>query len=72
MPQANKVAERLLAHARLYRKMAGASCNEDTAVELEQQAVICLREAAEAGAGDAPQDPGQISTVTISLRRPNN
>ena len=50
MPQANKVAERLLAHARLYRKIAHASWNEDVAAEAQQKANNCVRDAA--GAGD--------------------
>ena len=50
MPQANKVAERLLAHARLYRKIARASWNEEIAVQAEHEADNCVREAA--GADD--------------------
>ena len=50
MPQPNKIAERLLAHARLYRKIAHASWNEDVAAEAQQQADNCVRDAA--GAGD--------------------
>ena len=42
-----KIAERLLAHARLCRQIAGASWNEDTAEELERLAAECTRAAAE-------------------------
>ena len=50
MPQANKVAERLLAHARLYRKIARANWNEEIATLAQQKADNCVREAA--GADD--------------------
>ena len=50
MPQANKVAERLLAHARLYRKIARASWNEEIATQAQQKAGNCARDAT--GAGD--------------------
>jgi hypothetical protein len=41
------IAERLLAHARLCRDVADASCNEDTAAKLERLAEECARAAAE-------------------------
>jgi hypothetical protein len=45
----SKIAERLLAHARLYREIAGKSWNEQTAEKLEQLAAECERAAADAG-----------------------
>ena len=46
-PQSSRMAERLLAHARLCRDVAGASCNEDTVEKLAQLAEDCARAAAE-------------------------
>ena len=46
--QSSKIAERLLAHARLYRKIAGESWNEHTAEKLEQLAAECDRAASDA------------------------
>lgn len=46
-----KIAERLLAHARLCREIAGASSNEETAEKLKQLAAECTRAAAEIAPG---------------------
>ncbi|MEI9804914.1 MAG: hypothetical protein WDN48_11220 [Pseudolabrys sp.] len=46
MPQTSKIAERLLAHARLCREIAGASWNEETALSLMRMADRCERQAA--------------------------
>jgi hypothetical protein len=54
---ASKVAERLLAHARLCREIAGATWNEETAKKLERLADDCTRAATEiapAPGGEAP------------------
>jgi len=48
------IAERLLAHARLCRDIAGASWNEATAEQLEQLAEKCVRAAADAGPDGDP------------------
>jgi hypothetical protein len=45
-PQSAKIAERLLAHARLCRQIASASWNEETAKKLAQLADDCARAAA--------------------------
>jgi hypothetical protein len=45
----SKIAERLLAHARLYREIAGKSWNEQTVEKLEQLAAECERAAADVG-----------------------
>ena len=45
MPQTSKIAERLLAHARLCREIAGASWNEETALKFGQMAETCERQA---------------------------
>jgi hypothetical protein len=44
--QSSKIAERLLAHARLCRQIADASLNEETAEKLAQLADKCTRAAA--------------------------
>jgi hypothetical protein len=49
MLESSKIAERLLAHARLYRQIAGATWNETRAAELKQLAEECERAAAQAG-----------------------
>ena len=46
VPQSSRMAERLHAHARLCRQIAGASWNEDTAKKLAQLADECTRAAA--------------------------
>jgi hypothetical protein len=48
--QSSKIAERLLAHARLCRQIAGASWNEASAERLEQLAAECDRAARDAQA----------------------
>ena len=55
MPQSNKVADRLLAHARLYRKIAHASWNEDVAAQAQQKAENCVRDAVGAVDGARPE-----------------
>ena len=52
----SKFAERLLAHARLYRQIAGEAWNEETAKELEQLAEECQRAAENVDAEDASND----------------
>jgi hypothetical protein len=54
MSQTSKIAERLLAHARLCRQIAGASWDETTAKELEQLADACTRAADRADSDGAP------------------
>ena len=44
----SKIAERLLAHAHLFRAMASASWSEETAQRLVHKAEECTRAAAEA------------------------
>jgi hypothetical protein len=44
--QSSKIAERLLAHARLCRQIADATWSETTAAELERLAAECERAAA--------------------------
>ena len=48
MPTTDTVVERLLAHARRCREMAGETWNEDIAAELRKLAVECTRAAREA------------------------
>ncbi|MBI1203580.1 MAG: hypothetical protein GC182_13825 [Rhodopseudomonas sp.] len=48
LPNGSKIAERLLAHAHLFRAMASASWNEETAQRLVRKAEECTRAAAEA------------------------
>ena len=55
--QSLKIAERLLAHARLCRQIAEASWSETTAAELERLAAECERAAAEATPDHAPNPP---------------
>jgi len=55
MSQSAKVTERLLAHAKLCRQIAGDSWNEAMAEKLEQLADECTRAAASAGPDAAPQ-----------------
>jgi hypothetical protein len=43
MPNSAKVAERLLAHARLCREIAARSWNEASAQRLEEMAAACVR-----------------------------
>lgn len=50
MLPAPKVAERLLAHARLCRKFASASLDENIGAQLLELADKCMHEAAEAAA----------------------
>ena len=45
MSQPSKIAERLLAHARLCRQIARESWNEDTAYKLAEMAEECTRAA---------------------------
>jgi len=45
MPVPTKIAERLIAHARLCRQMARETWNERAAVELERMAEECVRAA---------------------------
>jgi hypothetical protein len=52
--QSSKIAERLLAHARLCRQIAGESWNEHTAEKLERLAAECDRAASDALAVSAP------------------
>jgi hypothetical protein len=54
MSQSSKIAERLLAHARLCRQIASESWNECTAEKLEQLADECDRAAADM----VPAGPG--------------
>lgn len=55
VPKSSKVAERLLAHARLCRHIAEQSWNEETAHKLGQLAKECTRAAAAlAQDGDPP------------------
>lgn len=56
MSHSTKFAQRLLAHARLYRQIAGESWNEKTADELEQLAQECERAAVDAGPDDDQGD----------------
>jgi hypothetical protein len=56
-PQSSKIAERLLAHARLCRQIAGASWNEETAKTLAQLADDCARAAAKIEPGRDPNAP---------------
>jgi hypothetical protein len=48
----SKIAERLLAHARLYREIASESWDETAVGKLEQLALECERAAAESGSDD--------------------
>lgn len=48
LPNDSKIAERLLAHAHLFRAMASASWNEETAQRLVRKAEECVRAAAQA------------------------
>jgi hypothetical protein len=50
MSQPSKVAERLLAHARLCRKFASASLDENIGAQLLDLAEKCVAEAAEVAA----------------------
>lgn len=52
-----KVAERLIAHARLCRQIAKQSWSEDAALKLEKLADECLSAAAEIG----PPQPTKIA-----------
>jgi len=54
-PHSSKMAERLLAHARLCRQIASASWNEDMAKKLAQLADDCARAAANI---EPVRDPG--------------
>lgn len=54
MPKPSKVAERLLAHARLCRHIAEQSWSEEAAQRLSALADECTRAAAEL----APESPG--------------
>jgi hypothetical protein len=56
MSQTSKMAERLLVHARLCRQIAGASCDEADAEQLEQLADACTRAAARADSDGGPVD----------------
>jgi hypothetical protein len=47
VPKSSKMAERLLAHARLCRQIAEQSWNEETAQRLDTLAQECVRAAAE-------------------------
>lgn len=47
VPKSSKMAERLLAHARLCRHIAEQSWNEETAHKLDTLAQECVRAAAE-------------------------
>lgn len=47
VPKSSKIAERLLAHARLCQHIAEQSWNEETARELDTLAKECVRAAAE-------------------------
>lgn len=47
LPNGSKIAERLLAHAHLFRAMACESWNEETAQQLVRKAEECTRAAAE-------------------------
>lgn len=53
MSDSSKIAERLRAHARLYRQIASASWNEEMAAKLTELAEECARAAADAE-DDAP------------------
>lgn len=57
MSHSSQIAERLLAHARLCRQIAGASWDEATAAKLEQLAEECERAAACAGPGIGANGP---------------
>ena len=58
MPDQSKLAERLLAHARLCRQIALESAHEDTRIELERLALECDRAAAR-----TPPDTSPMGTV---------
>lgn len=47
VPKSSRIAERLLAHARLCRHIAEQSWNEETAHKLDTLAQECVRAAAE-------------------------
>ncbi len=55
--QSSKIAERLLAHARLCRQIADASWSETTAAELERLAAECERAAGDAKPDSPPNRP---------------
>jgi hypothetical protein len=55
--QSSKIAERLLAHARLCRQIADASWNEETGEKLAQLADECVRTAAKIESGCALGTP---------------
>jgi hypothetical protein len=55
--QSSKLAERLLAHARLCRQIADASWSETTAAELERLAAECERAAEGAKPDGVPNPP---------------
>jgi hypothetical protein len=57
LSHSSQIAERLLAHARLCRQIAGASSDETTAAKLEQLAEECERAAAGAGPGISANGP---------------
>ncbi|HEY4981066.1 MAG TPA: hypothetical protein VII24_03780 [Pseudolabrys sp.] len=54
---ASKIAERLLAHARLCHDIADASWHAETAAQLEQLAEQCVRAAAGVGPDGAAGAP---------------
>ena len=57
MSQSSKISERMLAHARLCREIAGDSWNEVMAEKLKQLAEECTRTAATAGPDPEPEGP---------------
>lgn len=59
VPKSSKIAERLLAHARLCRHIAEQSWNEETAHKLDTLAQECVRAAAEL-ATDPDDAHGQL------------
>lgn len=54
MSTATRLAERLMAHARLCQHIAEQSWNEDVACKLKNLADECVRAAAELSAADMP------------------
>jgi hypothetical protein len=61
----SKIAERLLAHARLCRQIAERTPSEDVAADLGQLADDCTQLAAEVSA------PAPVSLYTPVLRKPH-
>lgn len=63
MAELSKIAERLLAHARLCRQIAERTRNEDVAADLDRLADDCTQTAAELSS--------PVTSGTAAVRRPH-